>query len=76
LAEYHNPVMRGDRLGSDVDRVNEQEGRRGMEQETNTIEIDDRFLGEWLDFGFREMRAYLEKHARFARYLDGHDARS
>jgi hypothetical protein len=46
-----------------------------MEQATNSIEIDDRFLGEWLDFGFREMRAYLEKHARFARYLDDHEAR-
>jgi hypothetical protein len=51
-------------------------GRHGMEQETHSIEIDDRFLGEWLDFGFREMRAYLDKHARFARYLDDHEARS
>jgi hypothetical protein len=40
-----------------------------MEQPANITEIDDRFIGEWLDFGFREMRAYLEKHARFARYL-------
>jgi hypothetical protein len=42
----------------------------GMEQTANTREIDDRFIGEWVDFGFREMRAYLDKHARFARYLD------
>ncbi len=46
-----------------------------MEQAATTTEIDDRFIGEWLDFGFREMRAYLEKHARFARYLDERDRR-
>ena len=34
------------------------------------IEIDDRFLSEWLAYGFREMGAYLDKQARFAAYLD------
>ena len=33
-------------------------------------EIDDRFLSEWLAYGFREMGAYLDKQARFAAYLD------
>jgi len=47
-----------------------------MEQTADTREIDDRFIGEWVDFGFREMRAYLDKHARFARYLDERDSRS
>ena len=47
-----------------------------MEQTANIAEIDDRFMGEWLDFGFREMRAYLDKHARFARYLDERENRA
>jgi len=33
-------------------------------------EIDERFLSEWLAYGFREMGAYLDKRARFAAYLD------
>jgi hypothetical protein len=33
------------------------------------IEIDDRFMDEWVDFGMREMTAYLAKHARFERFL-------
>jgi hypothetical protein len=33
-------------------------------------EFDDRFLSEWLAYGFREMGAYLDKQARFAAYLD------
>jgi hypothetical protein len=32
-------------------------------------EIDDRFMNEWIEFGMREMDAYLAKQARFARYL-------
>ena len=32
-------------------------------------EIDDRFMTDWIEFGMREMDAYLAKHARFARYL-------
>ena len=47
-----------------------------MEQAAKTTEIDDRFIGEWLDFGFREMGAYLDKHARFARFLDERDRRN
>jgi len=47
-----------------------------MEQTANIPEIDDRFMGEWLDFGFRELRAYLDKHARFARYLDERENRA
>jgi hypothetical protein len=33
-------------------------------------EIDDRFLGDWIEFGIGEMHAYLAKHAQFARYCD------
>ncbi len=46
-----------------------------MDHTANTTEIDDRFIGEWVDYGFREMRAYLDKHARFARYLDDRENR-
>jgi hypothetical protein len=34
-----------------------------------TIEIDDRFMGEWVEFGIREMTAYLAKQARFQEFL-------
>ena len=47
-----------------------------MEQTANIPEIDDRFMGEWVNYGFSEMRAYLDKHARFARYLDERENRS
>lgn len=31
--------------------------------------IDDRYLREWFEFGLRELGAYLDKQARFERYL-------
>jgi hypothetical protein len=69
---YHKPVMAGRLADSDFLPVNDQRrvASMEMEQTANIPEIDDRFMGEWLEFGFREMRAYLDKHARFARYLD------
>lgn len=36
---------------------------------TNEPQIDDRYLYEWFEFGFRELGAYLDKQARFERYL-------
>jgi hypothetical protein len=40
-----------------------------MEETHRIIEIDDRFMDEWVEFGLREMTAYLAKHARFERFL-------
>ncbi|MDX6534146.1 MAG: hypothetical protein QOF68_1890 [Gaiellales bacterium] len=40
-----------------------------MEATQTVIEIDDRFMSEWVEFGIREMDAYLAKHARFQRFL-------
>jgi hypothetical protein len=70
--------MAGRLRASDFLLVNDQRrvASMEMEQTANIPEIDDRFIGEWLDFGFREMRAYLDKHARFARYLDERENRS
>ena len=31
--------------------------------------IDDRYMADWLEFGFSELTAYLAKQARFERYL-------
>jgi hypothetical protein len=39
-------------------------------------EIDDRFLGDWIEFGMIQLNAYLASHARFARYCDKRDNRS
>jgi hypothetical protein len=36
-------------------------------------EIDDRFFGDWFEFGMRELGAYLGRHAQFARYLQQRD---
>jgi hypothetical protein len=38
------------------------------------VEVDDRFLADWIAFGISEMNAYLAKHLRFARYCDELDA--
>jgi hypothetical protein len=35
--------------------------------------IDDRYLREWFEFGLRELGAYLDKQARFERYLRSRD---
>ena len=37
-------------------------------------EIDDHYMSQWLEFGFREMSDYLAKQARFDRYLTERDA--
>jgi hypothetical protein len=34
------------------------------------IEIDERWLGEWFEFGFAEMNSYLAKHAAFDDWCD------
>jgi hypothetical protein len=31
----------------------------------SNIEIDERFLSEWVEFGVAELEAYLTNHARF-----------
>jgi hypothetical protein len=36
-------------------------------QET-TVEIDERWLSEWFEFGFSEMGSYLAKYAAFDDY--------
>jgi hypothetical protein len=41
--------------------------------DTTYTEIDDRFMNEWVEYGMREMDAYLAKHARFARFLHDRD---
>lgn len=42
-------------------------------QPPNAIEIDEQWLKEWIAFGFREMRAYLQKQAAFTRWCQRHD---
>ncbi len=39
---------------------------------TQRIEIDDRFIGEWIEYGMAEIHSYLAKHLRFARWCDEH----
>ncbi len=48
---------------------------RGMDANPHTsteIQIDDRFLGDWVDYGMAEISAYLANHLRFARWCEEH----
>lgn len=38
------------------------------------VEIDPVWLAEWVAYGFRELDAYLTKHATFAAYCQRRDA--
>lgn len=62
-----------------VGRVRGESGAdaRGMNADTAFAcypEIDDRFWGEWIEFGMIQLNAYLASHARFAHYCDERDA--
>ena len=38
------------------------------------IEIDDRFVGDWVEYGLAQLEAYLAKQARFDEYCDRREA--
>jgi hypothetical protein len=37
------------------------------------VEIDERWLSEWFEFGFSELSMYLAKHAAFDDYCHRND---
>jgi hypothetical protein len=37
------------------------------------VEIDERWLSEWFEFGFAELSSYLAKHAAFDDFLHKHE---
>ena len=37
------------------------------------VEIDERWLSEWFEFGFSELSTYLAKHAAFDDYCHRHE---
>ena len=37
------------------------------------VEIDERWLSEWFEFGFSELSTYLAKHAAFDDYCHRND---
>jgi len=39
----------------------------------NDFVIDERFVDEWIDFGWSELVAYLAKWAAFARWCHDHN---
>jgi len=43
------------------------------DQTPREAEIDERWLGEWFEFGMAELAGYLRKHAAFEAYCDEHD---
>ena len=38
------------------------------------LEIDDRFIGQWIDYGMIELTAYLANHLRFERWCEARDS--
>jgi hypothetical protein len=42
---------------------------RRITQPPQSVEIDEDWITEWVAYGFREMRAYLQKWAAFDQYL-------
>lgn len=39
-----------------------------------TVELDEHWIGEWLDYGFVAISIYLGHYTAFAEYLDHKDA--
>jgi hypothetical protein len=37
------------------------------------VEIDERWLCEWFEFGFAELSSYLAKHAAFDEFIHRHE---
>jgi hypothetical protein len=37
------------------------------------VEIDERWLTEWFEFGIAELSSYLAKHAAFDDFCDKHE---
>lgn len=37
-----------------------------------TVVIDEAWVREWIEYGFRDLARYLERHAAFAQYLKRH----
>jgi hypothetical protein len=59
VSGYPNSAMARSRAAAEDSSVNEYR---------QTV-IDDRYMADWLEFGFSELTAYLAKQARFERYL-------
>lgn len=44
-------------------------------QTPDRCEIDERWMKEWVEFGFEEMRPYLARHNEFRTYCENPRAR-
>jgi hypothetical protein len=42
----------------------------GVHEQVSAPAIDDRFLGEWVGFGLRQLETYLGRHARFEAWCE------
>lgn len=36
------------------------------------VEVDERWIADWIAYGLKELGAYLERHAEFDEYLATH----
>ena len=65
------PVTAGE--GKDVIRGPRPEETTMDELQEMHVEIDERWLAEWFEFGFAELGSYLAKHAAFDDYCHRRD---
>jgi hypothetical protein len=63
----------GGRGGKRVTRADAREEAIMDELYDNHVEIDERWLTEWFEFGFAELSSYLAKHAAFDAFCDKHE---
>ncbi|HET6849893.1 MAG TPA: hypothetical protein VFH74_13585 [Gaiellales bacterium] len=42
---------------------------RSEHTEDMEVQVDERWIAEWVDFGFLEIETYLRRQAQFAAYL-------
>jgi hypothetical protein len=63
----------GSRGGKRVSRAGRPEEAIMDELYDKHVEIDERWLTEWFEFGFAEMSSYLAKHAAFDDFCDQHE---
>lgn len=47
-----------------------------QELRTMTGEHDDGWIDEWVKYGFSEMRAYMQRYAKWERWLAAHNRAS
>jgi hypothetical protein len=68
IRNYHDSVSRPRRSDADDGVMNPNDTAIAQ------LQVDERFVDDWIRFGISELEAYLGKHARFDAYCSRRDA--